>query len=115
MADPSPLTELAAQLPPDWKWVALFHAPDGFEREWRAWLGVAVHEETCPSCAGGVSGPTRPPEGSRRSRDEHPDLVAREHGVPGDESHLATERLGDQHAVEWIVVVTRERAGSKGI
>jgi len=45
MADPSPLTELAAQLPPDWKWVALFHAPDGFEREWRAWLGVAVHEE----------------------------------------------------------------------
>jgi hypothetical protein len=45
MADKSPLTELTDQLPPDWKWIALFHAPEGFEREWRAWLGAAVHEE----------------------------------------------------------------------
>jgi hypothetical protein len=45
MENKSPLTELAAQLPSDWKWVSLFHAPDGFEREWRAWLGTAVHEE----------------------------------------------------------------------
>jgi hypothetical protein len=45
MADKSPLTELTDQLPPDWKLVALFHAPEGFEREWRAWLGAAVHEE----------------------------------------------------------------------
>jgi hypothetical protein len=45
MEDKTPLTELAAQLPPDWKWVALFHTPEGFEREWRAWLGAAVHEE----------------------------------------------------------------------
>ncbi len=27
MANSSPLTELAAQLPPDWKWAALFHTP----------------------------------------------------------------------------------------
>jgi hypothetical protein len=39
------LTELTDQLPSDWKWVALFHAPEGFEREWRSWLGAAVHEE----------------------------------------------------------------------
>ena len=45
MADKSPLTELTAQLPPEWKWAALFHAPEGFEREWRAWLGAATHEE----------------------------------------------------------------------
>jgi hypothetical protein len=45
MENKTPLTELAAQLPPDWKWVALFNAPEGFEREWRAWLGAAVHEE----------------------------------------------------------------------
>jgi len=45
MADRSPLNELAEQLPPDWKWTALFRAPEGFEREWRAWLGAAVHEE----------------------------------------------------------------------
>jgi hypothetical protein len=45
MENTTPLTDLAAQLPPDWKWVALFHAPEGFEREWRAWLGAAVHEE----------------------------------------------------------------------
>jgi hypothetical protein len=45
MADKSPLTELTAQLPPEWKWAALFHAPEGFEQEWRAWLGAAAHEE----------------------------------------------------------------------
>ena len=31
MENKSPLTELAAQLPPDWKWMALFHTPEGFE------------------------------------------------------------------------------------
>ena len=45
MADSTPLTALAAQLPPDWKWAALFHEPDGYEREWRAWLAEAVHAE----------------------------------------------------------------------
>jgi hypothetical protein len=63
MADKSPLTELTAQLPPEWKWAALFQAPEGFEREWRAWLGAAAHEEELSfCCAGGVSGPTRPPD-----------------------------------------------------
>ena len=28
MENKSPLTELAAQLPPDWKWMALFHTPE---------------------------------------------------------------------------------------
>src|ERR1700674_2163272 len=45
MADQSPLTELTAQLPPEWKWAALFHAPEGFEQEWRAWLRAAAHAE----------------------------------------------------------------------
>jgi hypothetical protein len=45
MENKTPLTELADQLPSEWKWAALFHAPDGFEREWRAWLGAAAHEE----------------------------------------------------------------------
>jgi hypothetical protein len=45
MADKSTLAELTAQLPPEWKWAAMFHAPEGFEREWRAWLGAAAHEE----------------------------------------------------------------------
>ena len=31
-----------------WKWRALFAPPEGFEREWRAWLGSAqkAEEET---------------------------------------------------------------------
>jgi hypothetical protein len=45
MTNQSPLTELTAKLPPEWKWAATFHAPEGFEQEWRAWLGAAAHEE----------------------------------------------------------------------
>lgn len=40
-----PVDRIDRPASPDWKWTALFHAPEGFEREWRAWLGAAVHEE----------------------------------------------------------------------
>ena len=45
MTHPRPLTGLTAKRPPEWKWAATFRAPEGFEQEWRAWLGAAVHEE----------------------------------------------------------------------
>jgi hypothetical protein len=45
MADSTPLTALTASLPPEWKWHALFSIPEGYEREWRAWLAEAVHSE----------------------------------------------------------------------
>ena len=45
MADTTPLTALTESLPPEWKWLALFQAPEGYEREWRSWLAEAVHAE----------------------------------------------------------------------
>jgi hypothetical protein len=35
----------AEQLPAEWKWGALFEAPTGHEREWRAWLAAAQQAE----------------------------------------------------------------------
>jgi hypothetical protein len=45
MADSTPLIALTASLPPEWKWIALFNVPEGYEREWRGWLAEAVHAE----------------------------------------------------------------------
>jgi hypothetical protein len=43
-----PLTPLARhveELPPDWKWVALFAPPSPYESEWRTWLAQAQQAE----------------------------------------------------------------------
>ena len=45
MENTGPLAALTESLPPEWKWVALFQAPEGYEREWRAWLAQAGHQE----------------------------------------------------------------------
>ena len=45
MEDAENLPALDGSAPPDWKWLALFAPPEGREREWRAWLAQAAHEE----------------------------------------------------------------------
>jgi hypothetical protein len=41
----SGLAAHADSLPQTWKWAALFVPPQGFESEWRAWLGQAQKAE----------------------------------------------------------------------
>jgi len=42
---PDPQNQVAPQLPPEWKWAALFQTPDGFQPVWRAWLAAAQQAE----------------------------------------------------------------------
>lgn len=46
---------------------------------------------------------------------EAPHAVAVEEGFVGDENEIARLRLGDEHAVERIAVVARQRAGPRGV
>jgi hypothetical protein len=39
------LEQHAQTLPPEWKWAAIFVAPEGHEWEWRSWLAQAQHAE----------------------------------------------------------------------
>jgi hypothetical protein len=41
----TPLARVAQELPPDWKWVALFSPPAQHESEWRTWLAQAQQAE----------------------------------------------------------------------
>ena len=46
---------------------------------------------------------------------EAPHAVAVEEGFVGDENEIAHQRLGNEHAVERIAVVSRQRAGPRGV
>lgn len=39
------LEALAATLPPEWKWQAIFLPPEAHEAEWRRWLARAQRAE----------------------------------------------------------------------
>lgn len=39
------LEQLSLTFPSDWKWAALFVAPEGHEQEWRSWLAQAQRAE----------------------------------------------------------------------
>ena len=41
----TPLTRHAAELPPEWKWAALFTPPSDHQVEWRSWLAQAQRAE----------------------------------------------------------------------
>jgi hypothetical protein len=41
----TPLARHAQELPPDWKWMALFAPPSPYEDEWRSWLAHAQQAE----------------------------------------------------------------------
>ena len=41
--------------------------------------------------------------------------VAVEEGFVGDEHEIARQRLGDEHAIERVAVVARQRAGPGGV
>ncbi|HEY8756479.1 MAG TPA: hypothetical protein VIN65_09055 [Candidatus Dormibacteraeota bacterium] len=45
MEPTTPLTRHAEELPPDWKWVALFAPPAEHQVEWRTWLAQAQQAE----------------------------------------------------------------------
>ena len=46
---------------------------------------------------------------------EAPHAVAVEEGFVGDENEIAHQRLGNEHAVERVAVVARQRAGPGGV
>jgi hypothetical protein len=41
----TPLDGITAELPPEWKWLALFTPPTAHESEWRTWLAKAQQAE----------------------------------------------------------------------
>ena len=41
----TPLAQHAQELPPEWKWQALFLLPSQYEAEWRTWLAQAQQAE----------------------------------------------------------------------
>jgi hypothetical protein len=45
MENQGSLAGSTASLPPEWKWLALFQVPEGYERVWPAWLAQAAHQE----------------------------------------------------------------------
>jgi hypothetical protein len=41
----TPLARHAQELPPEWKWAALFAPPSEYQVEWRTWLAQAQQAE----------------------------------------------------------------------